>query len=143
MHAPWIIIANILSYIIKSPSLTPNAHLLRGCWMKWSFYLPAPSSNCKMFCVHFCAKPSVPAANAIARNTPPPAEGTWNTLSSTANTSLSSHNTPPGKEKPGGPSSWWTRFSSRKGPGVSSEVMKVEEERSLSACVDPCVSKRL
>ena len=46
-------------------------------------------------------------------------------------------------EKPGGPSSWWTRFSSRKGPGVSSEVMKVEEERSLSAYVDPCVSKRL
>ena len=105
--------------------------------------LPAPSFNCKMFCVHFRAKPSVPAASAIARNTPPPAEGTWNTLSSTANTSLSSHNTPPSKEKPGGPSSWWTRFSSRKGPGVSSEVMKVEEERSLSAYVDPCVSKRL
>ena len=142
MHAPWIIIANIPSYIIKSPSLTPNAHLLRGCWMKWS-YLPAPSSNCKMFCVLFCAKPSTSAASAIARNTPPPAEGTWNTLSSTANTSLSSHNTPPSKEKPGGPSSWWTRFSSRKGPGVSSEVMKVEEERSLSAYVDPCVSKRL
>ena len=105
--------------------------------------LPPPSSNCKMFCVHFCAKPSVPAASAIARNTPPPAEGTWNTLSSTANTSLSSHNTSPSKEKPGAPSSWWTRFSSRKGPGVSSEVMKVEEERSLSAYVDPCVSKRL
>ena len=57
--------------------------------------LPPPSSNCKMFCVHFCAKPSVPAASAIARNTPPPAEGTWNTLSSTAKTSLSSHSTPP------------------------------------------------
>ena len=105
--------------------------------------LPPPSSNCKMFCVLFCAKPTSPAASTIARNTPPPAEGTWNTLSSTAKTSLSSHNTPPSKEKPGGPSSWWTRFSSRKGPGVSSEVMKVEEERSLSACVDPCVSKRL
>ena len=105
--------------------------------------LPPPSSNCKMFCVLFCTKPTTPAASAIARNTPPAAEGTWNTLSSTANTSLSSHNTPPSKEKPGGPSSWWTRFSSRKGPGVSSEVMKVEEERSLSACVDPCVSKRL
>ena len=108
-----------------------------------SLYLPAPSFNCKMFCVHFCAKPSVPAANAIARNTPPPAEGTWNTLSSPANTSLRSPNTPPSKEKPGGPSSWRTRFSSRNGPGVSSEVMKVEEERSLSAYVDPFVSKRL
>ena len=143
MHAPWIIIANILSYIIKSPSLTPNAHLLRGCWMKWSLYLPPPSSNCKMFLCALLRQQQRPAASDIARNTPPPAEGTWNTLSSTANTSLSSHNTPPSKEKPGRPSCWWTRFSSRKGPGVSSEVMKVEEERSLSACVDPCVSKRV
>ena len=126
-------------------SITMLMPIVRGksSRMCTSCYLhPAPIAKCS-FCVHFCAKPSVPAASAIARNTPPPAEGTWNTLSSTANTSLSSHNTPPGKEKPGGPSSWWTRFSSRKGPGVSSEVMKVEEERSLSACVDPCVSKRL
>ena len=126
MHAPWIIIANILSYIIKSPSLTPNAHFLRGCWMKWSLYLPAPSSNCKMFCVHFCAKPSVPAASAIARNTPPPAEGTWNTLSSTANTSLST-------EGGGGIADFFTFGRRRRTTVVPQSEVNKQPQRALRA----------
>ena len=57
--------------------------------------LPPPSSNCKMFLCALLRQQQRPAASDIARNTPPPAEGTWNTLSSTAKTSLSSHSTPP------------------------------------------------